>query len=116
MKVTKAKGLNTIRPARFGKRVRLMTVILTWELCASNKKSKRVRIGGSYSLLVLDAQRSKLNRSSPTEPFCRSAQAECLALCFGDFHLGQQMKVTGHAGPGPGAVPHAEKNQNEAHG
>ena len=26
------------------------------------------------------------------------------ALCFGDFHLGQQMKVTGGAGPGPGAA------------
>ncbi|HUG21602.1 hypothetical protein, partial [Piscinibacter sp.] len=24
------------------------------------------------------------------------------ALCFGDFHLGQQMKVTRPPGPGPG--------------
>jgi hypothetical protein len=31
----------------------------------------------------------------------RSAQIRVQALCFGDFHLGQQMKVTGQPGPDP---------------
>src|SRR5687768_10725997 len=33
------------------------------------------------------------------------------ALCFGDFHLGQQMKVTRPPGRNP-ARPHAVKNQS----
>jgi len=34
----------------------------------------------------------------------RSSQIRVEALCFGDFHLGQQMKVTRPPGRNPGAA------------
>jgi hypothetical protein len=36
---------------------------------------------------------------------CLQHRARSRPGMAGNFHLGQQMKVTGDAGPGPGAVP-----------
>jgi len=50
-----------------------------------------------------------LGRTKPGALTRQKSGQMCLqAFCFGDFHLCQQMKVTRHAGPSPGAVLQAQ--------
>jgi hypothetical protein len=105
MKVTKAKGPNTIWPSRFGKKVRPAQ-------CGSTRSGERLERGAkAFALRVGRALRQvEQARRQPNSPAEASGSDRIEALCFGDFHLGQQMKVTGDAGPGPGGLSRDERN------
>ncbi|MDQ6629048.1 MAG: hypothetical protein M3Z29_11500 [Pseudomonadota bacterium] len=110
MKVTKAKGLNTIRMNCFGKRVRPAMDCSVQRIARPKRRA---------NALALRPGRIRVSSETKVRQPHRLAEAihsdRIQALCFGDFHLGQQMKVTGHAGPVPGAVPRAAETTANDH-
>src|SRR5436190_21372384 len=97
-----SKGPNTIRPGRFGKKVRPATCGWARRTARPTRKANALALRPGRSVV---SSRSVLRQPRPVAEASGSNRIQ--ALCFGDFHLGQQMKVTGGAGPGPGAVPRA---------
>src|SRR4029434_4764567 len=61
------------------------------------------------------AQAVQASRRLPSGPLYRLVEALCAnavqALCFGDFHLGQQMKVTRPPGRDPAAWGYSKATQ-----
>ena len=98
-----SKGPNTIRVERFGKKVRPAT-------CSSAGRTARPRRRAS-ALALLPGRAMCSIRVAVRRPNlrCEASRPERVqALCFGDFHLGQQMKVTGQPGPDPARCRHGK--------
>jgi hypothetical protein len=111
MKVTKAKGLNTIRAGCFGKSIRSTQV-------ASIRGDKRpTRRAGAIAFRHDRAGLANSICASIAEHFSRRHLFKsCWTFCFGYFPLGQQRKVTGHAGPGPGGLSRTTQTSQKQHG
>jgi hypothetical protein len=102
MKVTKANGLNTtpIWPVRFGCLAPPCLHSGGFAICpAPSRRCEASRI--------VERAAGSMEHSVASVPLGRLAEARrphrcCIqALCFGDFHLGQQMKVTRPPGRDP---------------
>src|SRR5436189_4576772 len=91
-----SKGPNTIWPKRSGKKVRPAT-------CGSARGTARpTRRANALALRpgrLAVVGNSVLRQPRPVAEASGSNRIQ--ALCFGDFHLGQQMKGTGQPGPDP---------------
>ena len=126
MKVTKAKGLecNTFQFLPFGSGQSAQRATGQdrggFELPLTGSLRARFASPSVAVFIKGDAQRARNERASrwcdqsgadkpPAGPTARSGQAELYvvafeALCFGDFHLGPQMKVTRPPGRDPAHV------------
>ena len=111
-----------IWPMRSGKKVRPATRGLALRTARPTRRANALALRHERSVRSVGAAARRPNLLAGAS---RSDRVQ--ALCFGDFHLGQQMfakrgdahfakrsyaetKVTGGAGPGPGAVPRAAEN------
>jgi hypothetical protein len=104
MKVTKANGLNTtpIWPSRFGQSAQRATCYAVLQRTGGSLDdsarfaSPRLDAGGRIA-------KPPERRHGGAKPPKRAGQMGVVfkALCFGDFHLGPQMKVTRQPGRNP---------------
>src|SRR5437764_11252097 len=97
-----SKGPHTIRMDCFGKKVRSARCGSASCTARPIRKANAFALHPGRSVLTV---RDALGQPNLLAEASRPDRIQ--ALCFGDFHLGQQMKVTGGAGPGPGAVSRA---------
>ena len=133
MKVTKAKGLEVKHPSflsgasedRPGGRLFTSVPARTFT-SPTTSGSLRFALGGAYegeaqrarNVGRSTAPRCRCGERPPAGPMLRSEPVDSCgvafqALCFGDFHLGQQMKVTRPPGRDPACRRHANAASRE---